>query len=115
MPHGSDPHRRPDQQSPDSGSSVPPTWWAALSKDELPEEGPEEPSERDGSARLREVGGRRGVPAVLLAVVGAVVAAGFSYLMVAGALAAAVAAGLVVATVLHQKLPPEPRTPNWWR
>ena len=30
-------------------------------------------------------------------------------------LAGGLAAGLVVATVLHQKLPPEPRTPNWWR
>jgi hypothetical protein len=94
---------------------VPPAWWAALSEDRLPGEGPEDRSRPGWSARLQGVGARLGVPVFLLSVVGAVVAAGFGYLVVAGALGAAVVVGLVVATALHQRGLAEPQGPNWWR
>ncbi|MGC1184297.1 MAG: hypothetical protein WBA31_03985 [Candidatus Dormiibacterota bacterium] len=115
MPHGSDPRRRPDQQSPDSGASVPPPWWSALSESHLPAEGLTVRQRLTWRSRLRRLGVRLSVPALVLAVAGAVVAAGFGYQIVSAAVAAVVAVALGLVTVVHRRRTSPVDDPAWWR
>lgn len=115
MPHGSDPRRRPDQQSPDSGASVPPPWWSALSDGRLPTEGPKVRQQSHRRDRLQRVGNRVSAPLVVLAVVGAVVAAGFGYQVVAGIVGAVLVSGLGVVTLIHHRRSSEVGDSGWWR
>lgn len=100
MPHGSDPRRRSDQQSPDSGSSLPPTWWTALEEGRLPNEGPQLRRGQGLHLRLLRLARHLGAPAVALAVVAAVVVAGFGYEWAALGLGAAVLVSLLAVTLL---------------
>ncbi len=77
MESRSDPLRRPDQQSPDSGSAAPPAWWPGLWEARLPAEAG--PRRRRSWARPARV--LRVVRVITLALtpaclVGALVAAG---------------------------------------
>jgi hypothetical protein len=103
MPHGSDPRRWPDQQSPDSGASVPPPWWSALSEGRLPAEGPRVRQRSSWRDRLERLGRRLSAPVVVLAVTGAVVAGSFGYRILGGIVGAAVVAGLAVVTLIHHR------------
>ncbi len=111
MAHGSDPRRRSDQQSPDSGASVPPAWWSALSEGRLPAEGPRVRQRFNSRGLMQRIAVRIAVPAVVLAVVATVVLRGFGYQIVAAAVGAAIALGLVVVTVVHHRKTPGSRTP----
>lgn len=115
MPHGSDPRRRPDQQSPDSGASVPPPWWSALSEHQLPAEGPRVRHPRSWRDRLGAIGPRLATPVAILAVVGAVVAFGFGYQLVGYLVGAAVLTGLVLVSVVHHRRSTAVGDPGWWR
>jgi hypothetical protein len=115
MPHGSDPRRRPDQQSPDSGASVPPSWWNALTDTRLPTEGTGARRRISLPSRLGSWGVRLSVPALILAVAGAVVAASFGYQLVAGAAAAVVVLALASATLVHHRRTRAVEDTAWWR
>lgn len=115
MPHGSDPRRRPDQQSPDSGASVPPTWWNALSDNRLPTEGFGVRHRTTWRRRIWRWTARLSVPALVLAVAGAVVAAGFGYQIVSAAIAAVVVVALGVVTVVHRRRSSALEDSVWWR
>ncbi|HUY57430.1 MAG TPA: hypothetical protein VMV12_06345 [Candidatus Micrarchaeaceae archaeon] len=115
MPHGSDPRRRPDQQSPDSGASIPPDWWGSLSDDRLPTEGRAARHRQSWRLRLHRLGIRLSTPAVILTVAGAVVAFSFGYAMVGDVAAALIVVGLLAATVMHHRRSASSRDSNRWR
>lgn len=115
MPHGSDPRRRPDQQSPDSGASVPPTWWSALSDTRLPVEGLQVRRKASWLSRLRSLAVRLSTPALVLAVAGVVVAAGFGYQILAAAVGAGLVLSLAVVTLIHHRRSQEVEDTGWWR
>jgi hypothetical protein len=52
---------------------------------------------------------------VVLAVVGAVVAAGFGYQVVAGIVGAVLVSGLGVVTLIHHRRSSEVGDSGWWR
>ncbi|HVB53102.1 MAG TPA: hypothetical protein VNF24_02770 [Candidatus Acidoferrales bacterium] len=115
MPHGSDPRRRPDQQSPDSGASVPPPWWSALSDSRLPAEGPRVRQRASWRDRLQRIGIRITAPLVILAVAGAVVAAGFGYQIVSWIIGAVMVGTLGVVSVIHHRRAVAVGDASWWR
>ncbi|HVC39543.1 MAG TPA: hypothetical protein VNH20_06180 [Candidatus Dormibacteraeota bacterium] len=115
MPHGSDPLRRPDQQSPDSGAPVPPPWWNALGEERLPTETRRIRARTSWWARLQRVGVRLSAPLVALAVAGAIVAGGFGYRLVAGLVAAVLVVGLAVITLLQRRRSVGAGAGNRWR
>ncbi|HVB13212.1 MAG TPA: hypothetical protein VNH38_00430 [Candidatus Dormibacteraeota bacterium] len=115
MPHGSDPRRRPDQQSPDSGASVPPTWWSALSDGRLPTEGVRAQQSTKWGDRLQRLALRLSAPVVVLAVVGAVVAAGFGYRLVGVIVGVVLLVGLGVVTLVHHRRAADTGDSGWWR
>lgn len=115
MPQGPDPRRRQDQQPPESGSSVPPSWWGSMWQDGLPGEGAKIGRPRHPLRAVRQLLRKLAIPAVPLAVAGAVVAASFGYVLLAAALAALVVLGIVAATVLYLRQGPTPRGRPSWR
>ncbi len=115
MPNGSDPRRRPDQQSPDPGLSVPPAWWNQLSEGRLPAEDLAGQPRSRWWGRLVRMGQRLIAPVVFLAVAGAVVAFSFGYLIVGGALAAAVVVGVASASLVYQRRRAQLGESGWWR
>lgn len=115
MPNGSDPLRRPDQQSSDSGPSVPPSWWGALSDARLPGEITESSPRARWSARLKRIAARLGVPALVVAVVAAVVVISFGQLLVGGAVGAAVVLSLVLVTLWHHRRATASQGSSRWR
>ena len=115
MPNGSDPRRRPDQQSPDPEVTVPPAWWNQLSDGRLPAEDAAGQPHSRWRARLRRMGRRLIAPVVLVAVAGAVVAFSFGYVIVGGAVAAAVVLGAASATLVYQRRRAQLGESGWWR
>ncbi|MGH7639629.1 MAG: hypothetical protein ACREN7_09850 [Candidatus Dormibacteria bacterium] len=114
MPQGSDPRRRPDRQSKDSGASVPPSWWQALSEQRLPNEGPRPKRRRDWGASLERLAQRFGAAAVALAVCGLVVAVSFGYQVVGIALGALLVVSVGGASLIHRKRAGRGDR-AWWR
>ncbi len=115
MPHGSDPRRRSDQQSPDSGSSVPPAWWTSLETGRLPGERSHSHRQRSLRLHLDRLGPRALSLLAPLLVVGAVVAAGFGLAVVGGLLGAGALLCLVLLTVLGSDHERSSGKPSWWR
>ncbi|MGH7609195.1 MAG: hypothetical protein ACREOD_04530 [Candidatus Dormibacteria bacterium] len=78
----------------------------------------EEQRGRSPLARLRHwrrPAARLIVPALVLAIAGAVVAASFGYSALGAALAAAVVLGLGISTALYYRQPAATRPRNWWQ
>jgi hypothetical protein len=115
MPNGSDPRRRPDQQSPDPEVTVPPVWWSQLSEGRLPAEDLAGQPQSRWRGQLVRLGRRLVAPVVLIAVAAAVVAFSFGYMIVGGALAAAVVVGVASASVLYQRRRAQLGESGWWR
>jgi hypothetical protein len=115
MPNGSDPRRRPDQQSPDPEVTVPPAWWNQLSDGSLPAEDLAGQPRSRWRGQLVRMARRLVAPVVFIAVAGAVVAFSFGYLVVGGAVAAAVVVGLASASLFYQRRLAQIGESGWWR
>lgn len=100
MPQGSDPRRRPDQQSSDPGPNGPPSWWPTLWQDRLPRE-LDEPAPPI-TARLAFWSGRVLLGLAPVLVVAAVVLASFR--LVPEAVGAGVAAAVIVVGAVSQPI-----------
>jgi hypothetical protein len=95
--------------------TVPPAWWNQLSEGRLPAEDLAGQPQSRWRGRLVRMGRRLIAPGVFIAVAGAVVAFSFGYLIVGGALAAAVVVGLASATMVYQRRRAQLGESGWWR